>query len=224
MNEVNFQDDLARLGLGPRQETESKGDDLGQEDFLTLMLAQFRNQDPFSPMENGEFLGQLAQFGTVDGIDQLNGAFASLSATLYSDQALQAANLVGHRVLANSDRAYLPESGKLSGAVELTSSAENVQIDILDDSGQLLRRLELGQQAPGLVEFQWDGMTDGGEPAEPGNYSIEARVIRGNNVEGVATLVNAQIDSVNLGGTQGGMSLNLAGGEVLSMSQVRRIL
>ena len=224
MNEITLQDDLARLGLGPRQETESKGDDLGQEDFLTLMLAQFQNQDPLSPVDDAEFLGQLAQFGTVEGIGELNDAFASLSASLYSDQALQAANLVGHRVLANSDRAYLPESGNLTGAVELTSSAQNVQIDILDDSGQLLRRLELGQQAPGLVEFQWDGMTDGGELADPGNYSIEARVIRGNSVEGVATLVNAEINSVNLGGAEGGMSLNLAGGEVLSMTQVRRIL
>ncbi len=224
MNEITLQDDLARLGLGPRTEVEDNSNDLGQEDFLTLMLAQFRNQDPLSPVEDAEFLGQLAQFGTVDGIGELNDAFASLSATLYSDQALQAANLVGHRVLANSDRAHLPESGNLSGAVELSSSAQNVQVDILDDSGQLLRRLELGQQARGLVEFQWDGMTDGGEPAEPGNYSIEARIIRGNTVEGVATLVNAQIDSVNLGGAQGGMSLNLAGGEVLSMSQVRRIL
>lgn len=224
MNEITLQDDLARLGLGPRTEVEDNSNDLGQEDFLTLMLAQFRNQDPLSPVEDAEFLGQLAQFGTVDGIGELNDAFASLSTTLYSDQALQAANLVGHRVLANSDRAHLPESGNLSGAVELSSSAQNVQVDILDDSGQLLRRLELGQQARGLVEFQWDGMTDGGEPAEPGNYSIEARIIRGNTVEGVATLVNAQIDSVNLGGAQGGMSLNLAGGEVLSMSQVRRIL
>ena len=188
------------------------------------MIAQFRNQDPFSPMENGEFLGQLAQFGTVDGIDRLNGAFAGLSETLYSDQALQAANLVGHRVLASSDRAYLPESGSLAGAVELSSGAENVQVDILDASGQLLRRLELGQQAAGLVEFRWDGRTGGGEPADSGNYAIEARVIRGNSVEGLATLVDAQIDSVNLGGAQGGMSLNLAGGEVLSMSQVRRIL
>ena len=224
MNEITLQDDLARLGLGPRQETESKGDDLGQEDFLTLMLAQFRNQDPLNPAEDAEFLGQLAQFGTVDGIGELNNAFASLSATLYSDQALQAANLVGHRVLANSDRGYLPESGNLSGAVELTSSAQNVQIDILDDSGQLLRRLDLGEQAPGLVEFQWDGTTDGGESVDPGNYSIEARIIRGNSVEGIATLVDAQIDSVNLGGAQGGMSLNLTGGEVLSMGQVRRIL
>lgn len=224
MNEITLQDELARLGLNRQPEAENKGDDLGQEDFLALMIAQFQNQDPFSPMENGEFLGQLAQFGTVDGIDQLNSAFAGLSQTLYSDQALQAANLVGHRVLAASDRAYLPESDSLAGAVGLSSSAENVQIDILDASGQLLRRLELGQQAAGLVEFQWDGMTDGGERADPGNYSIEARVIRGSSVEGVETLVNAQIDSVNLGGAQGGMSLNLAGGGVLSMSQVRRIL
>ena len=224
MNEISLQDDINRLGLGARPPAEQQGDDLGQDDFLTLMLAQFRNQDPFSPMENGEFLGQLAQFGTVEGIDELNSAFAGLSETLYSDQALQAANLVGHRVLASSDRAYLDEAGNLKGAVELSSGAENVQIDILDDTGQLLRRLELGQQSRGLIEFQWDGRTDGGERAAAGNYTIEARVVRGSSVEGLEPLVDARIDSVSLGGPRGGMTLNLTGGEVLSMSQVRRIL
>ena len=224
MNEVTFADDLSRLGLSARQPEETSRGELGQEDFLTLMIAQFRNQDPFEPMDDGEFLGQLAQFGTVDGIDQLNGAFSSLSEALYSDQALMAANLVGHRVLAVSDRGYLPDTGNLEGAVELTTSAENVQIDVLDASGQLLRRMDLGQQPPGLVNFEWDGLSDRGEAAGAGTYSIEARVIRGTSAEGTETLIHAEIASVNLGRAGQGMTLNVAGGDVLTMSQVKRIL
>ena len=226
MNEVSLADDVARLGLGARPPAENNDDELGQGDFLTLMIAQFRNQDPFSPMDNGEFLGQLAQFGTVDGIDQLNRAFSDLSDSFYSDQALQAANLVGHRVLAASDRAYLPEDGSLNGTIALAASAQNVQIDVLDSSGQLLRRLNLGEQEPGLIEFEWDGITDaaGADAASPGTYTLEARVIRGANVEGTETLIEAQIDSVNLGRLGQGMTLNVEGGDVLTMNQVRRIL
>lgn len=224
MPEISLSDDLTRLGFAAPPPADNNRGDLGQRDFLTLMIAQFRNQDPFEPMDNGEFLGQLAQFGTVDGIERLNNSFFELSETLYTDQALQAANLVGHTVLAVSDRGYLPAEGNMSGAVELSVSAENVQIDIMDSSGQLIRRLDLGQQPAGLLEFQWDGMTDGRERVSAGNYTISARVIRGLNVESVQTLVEADIDSVNLGRFGQGMTLNLAGGEVLSMSQVRRIL
>ena len=112
----------------------------------------------------------------------------------------------------------------MKGAVALTSSAENVQIDILDSSGQLIRRMDLGEQPSGLLEFEWDGLTDSQESASEGNYTIRARVIRGLNVESVETAVTADIVSVNLGRFGQSMTLNLAGGEVLSMEQVLRIL
>ncbi len=88
-------------------------DSLGQEDFLTLMISQFRNQDPFEPMDNGEFLGQLAQFSTVNGISSLNAAFAGLAGSMQDNQALQAAGLVGHSVLAVTDIAYLDDEQSL---------------------------------------------------------------------------------------------------------------
>lgn len=224
MQAITLQDDLARLGLGTPPPAEPVSGDLGQNDFLILMIAQFKNQDPFEPMDNGAFLGQLAQFGTVDGIDRLNAGFSELSASLSTDQALQAANLVGHTVLAVSDRGYLPPEGNLHGAIELSSSAENIQIDITDASGQLIRRMDLGLQAAGLVDFEWDGMTDGQELANTGNYTISARVFRGVTVEGAETMVKANIASVNLGRFGQSMTLNVAGGEVLTMNQVRSIL
>ncbi|HEU4618215.1 MAG TPA: flagellar hook capping FlgD N-terminal domain-containing protein, partial [Gammaproteobacteria bacterium] len=68
---------LRGLGLTGRTD-ESAGaqspDKLGQADFLRLMITQLRNQDPFKPMESGEFLGQIAQFGTVSGIDEVRTA------------------------------------------------------------------------------------------------------------------------------------------------------
>ena len=223
MNDLAAIDDLSRLGLTQRRVEEQTDNELGQEDFMTLMIAQFRNQDPFEPMDNGEFLGQLAQFGAVDGIDRLNQSFAGLSDSIYSDQALQASNLVGRNVLAASDTAFLPPEGPLRGAVEIGSSAENIEIDIKDRSGQLIRRLNLGQQPPGLVEFSWAGVTEQLDQAIPGTYRVDARVVRGTSVESVQTLINARVNSVNLGGASG-MNLNVDGGETLTMNQIRRIL
>jgi len=224
MSQVSLQEDLARLGLTTRQNVEKTDNELGQEDFMTLMIAQFRNQDPFEPMDNGAFMGQLAQFGAVDGIDRLNRSFEGLSQSMYSDQALQAANLVGRDVLASSPAAFLPAGGSLRGAVDLAAGAQNVEVDILDASGQLIQRLELGQQPPGIATFEWNGMSRNLEAAAPGNYRFEARVIRGSSIEGTETLVNARIDSVSLGGAGRGLTLNIAGGETLTLDQVRRIL
>jgi flagellar basal-body rod modification protein FlgD len=214
-------DDFQSFAPRPQQASRS---DLGQEDFLTLMITQFKNQDPFEPMDNGEFLGQLAQFSTVSGIESLNNSFTGLSGSMQDNQALQAAALVGHSILAVTDTGFLADSGILKGATEIESSASNIQIDITDRSGALVQRLNLGQQPPGLVNFTWDGIDSSGNRAESGQYQVSARIIRGTNIESAATVIEAQIKSVTLGQFGSGMSLNLEGGQQMPLGQVYQII
>lgn len=221
MTEISGFADFGALPPPPGKEVSG---DLAQEDFLTLMITQFQNQDPFEPMDNGDFLGQLAQFGTVNGIEQLNSSFVSLQSSIQSEQALQAANLVGHPVLATMESGYLEEGNALSGAVELDASASDVQIEITDINGELIRRLELGSQAPGLARFEWDGSNLNGERVPPGHYNVSSRVIRGGYIESAETLMEADIESVSLGAAGQGLTLNMRGGDTLSLTQVRRIL
>jgi flagellar basal-body rod modification protein FlgD len=221
MNEITPFQDAQLNAQPPAQQSRTE---LGQEDFLKLMITQFRNQDPFKPMDNGQFLGQLAQFSTVNGIGSLNEGFAGLASSLKSEQALQAANLVGRNVLAEADAAYIGPGGSVPGAVELESSAANVQIEITDATGQLVRRMDLGEQPAGLVRFEWDGRDSKGDIVPSGPYQVAARVARGNQVEGVATLLEATVESVTLGKAGEGMTLNLPGGGTLSLDQVRRII
>src|SRR5271167_2069376 len=78
------------------------GTTLGGTDFLTLMLAQLKNQDPTSPVDSNTFLSQLASLSEVQGITQLNSSFSTMSNSLISNQAMQASSLLGHQVLAAS--------------------------------------------------------------------------------------------------------------------------
>jgi flagellar basal-body rod modification protein FlgD len=220
MTEVNA---FSGLGLSTPKASSKDRSDLGQEDFMTLMIAQFRNQDPFEPMDNGDFLGQLAQFGTVSGIDQLNGAFSGLQSSISSDQALQAANLVGRTVLAETNGGYVTGGSSLAGAVELPASASNVQIEITNASGELVRRFDIGQQPAGMARFNWDGRNSAGNVVADGAYRVNARVQRGVQVESAPTLIEADIASVTLGRNGQGLTLNLAGGEQLSLAAVRQI-
>lgn len=202
----------------------ARNDELGQADFLTLMITQFKNQDPFKPMENGEFLGQIAQFSTVSGIESLNTSFAGLADSIQGEQALQAANLVGHSVLAVTDVGYLAEGGQINGVIELEASAGEVQIDIADESGELLQTLSLGQQPAGMTSFSWDGTDAAGEALAAGHYKVSARVVRGAQVESTAIALESNIQSVTLGQFGSGMLLNLNGGGTLSLSQVYQII
>ena len=214
---------LSNAGLFAPQQQQSRSD-LGQEDFLTLMITQFKNQDPFEPMDNGQFLGQLAQFSTVNGIESLNSSFASLQGALLDEQALQASNLVGRSVLAVSDTGYFDGRSTLSGAIDLEQSVNNVQIDITDANGALVRRLELGDQSAGLVNFEWDGLDADGETMQSGDYRISARVTSGALTENVPTLIRADIQSVTLGRAGGQMSLSIDGGGKLSLAQIYQII
>ena len=92
---------LEKIGVKSNDETSSlkKKDTLGQSDFLKLMTTQLQNQDPFSPMENGDFIAQMAQFSTVTGIAEMGESLKSLSNQLGEFRIATATNLLGHSVL-----------------------------------------------------------------------------------------------------------------------------
>lgn len=196
---------------------------LGQEDFLELMTTQLQNQDPFEPMENGDFLAQIAQFSTVSGIQDLQGSFESLSQSLVSNQALQAAGLVGRSVLAPTGIAALEQGGAVKGVVELPASSTDVNVTITDAGGQTIRTVELGGQAAGNAHFQWDGLTDNGSYANPGTYFISANADYDGSNTAVETLISSPVESVTLGNS-GGLLLDLKGIGQLDFTEVRQIL
>ncbi len=223
MNIIDDNPYLRDAGLGVSTEP-AQPEALGQDAFLELMIAQFRNQDPFEPMTNGEFLSQLAQFGTVSGIQELQGSFDTLASAINSDQALSASNLVGHDVLARSELARLSDNGQIRGAIEIDGAAEAVEIDITDANGQLVKTLSLGSQAAGLVDFDWDGTNQDAEPMVNGIYQLSARVIRSGRTETVGTLIRAEVESVSLTRDGLGVRLNTAEQGSLLFSDIDRIL
>src|SRR5580693_4591788 len=111
---------------------------LGGTDFLTLMLAQLKNQDPTSPVDSNTFLSQLAQLSEVQGITSLNTSFSALSSSLSSSQALQASSLLGHQVLVSSSTATIAAGGTVSGAVNVPQTTSQVLLNISDSSGALV--------------------------------------------------------------------------------------
>lgn len=215
-------DQLDSLGLSRREPLKKK--ELGQEDFLKLMTTQLTNQDPMKPMENGEFLGQIAQFASVRGLETLNESFASLKDSLYSNQALQASVLVGRSVLIPGKVGMLtPERGTLAGAAELPANVDDLTVRITDAVGQTIRAIPMGAQRAGNVDFVWDGKDEGGRLMPPGYYGVQASGRVAGQSVATETMVEAHVDSVSLGGSSGSVSLNLAGLGARDFQDVREI-
>src|SRR6204780_4161162 len=149
--------------------TAANGVSLGGTDFLTLMLAQLKNQDPTSPVDSNEFLSQLASLSEVQGITQLNTSFASLSNSLVSSQALQASSLLGHQALVASSTGTLSTAGAtLSGAVSVPQTSSQVTLNITNSSGVLVQSINLGAQPAGLANYSWNGQMSNGSQAPAG--------------------------------------------------------
>ncbi len=217
---------LDALGLRSTQQlqaTEAPTQELGQGDFMELMVTQLRNQDPFKPMENGDFIAQMAQFSTVSGIAELQESFSALSDSLVSNQALQAASLVGHSVLAPSNIGSLEAGGAISGSLEIPATSSNVSVSVYDQTGQLVRNLQLGQQGAGVTEFTWDGIMDNGQFAAPGSYFLAAEAEYDGQYAALETMIESQVENVTLD-QSGGLLLGLSGGVTLDFSEIRQIL
>ncbi len=216
------QTQLQQMGLAHSASSKPK-DKLGQEDFMRLMITQLTNQDPFQPMESGEFLGQLAQFGTVSGINDMQKSFQQLAASLQGNQALQAAALVDKEVQVGAREAYLPPSGQMRGVVDVPQGVTRPVLDIFDLTGSLVARVPLTLDGSGKGHFQWDGAMANGSQAPAGFYELSASGnYDGQNVA-LETLVSGRVESVSVGGRNGGLALTVTGLGEVDFSRVRGI-
>lgn len=210
-------------GSAARAEDSRPKDQLGQAEFLELMIAQLKNQDPFKAMDPSQFLGQLAQFGTVSGIQEVQGAISSLSESMRSAQVLEGATMVGRSVLVAADEIALAEEGSVAGAVDVPEGATNVQITVRDDAGQIVRRIALPDGSAGLKDFTWDGLTDEGTRAAAGEYTFEAVGTVAGASSSLETLLSSRVSSVIIDPARG-LTLNTHDLGAQRLSDVRRVM
>mgnify|MGYP000538832880 CR=1 FL=1 len=216
-------DTAQQLGLSVVDAVKPKEQELGQEQFLKLMTTQLTHQDPTKPMENGDFLAQMAQFSTVEGIGDLNESFQTFAGSMTSSQSLEAAGLVGKSVSVSSTKGGLGFGSPLVGNIKLNSATNQATVNIKDQTGAVVKTLNLGSQSEGLKKFEWDGILDDGSYATPGVYNIEAQAsINGQNTA-LETFMGAKVESVDLGDPQKGVVLNLGQLGAVEFSKVEQV-
>jgi flagellar basal-body rod modification protein FlgD len=200
----------------------NKKDQLGQKQFMQLMIAQLRNQDPTQPADPSAFLSQLAQFGTVSGIQSMQDSLTSLSDALRSSQVLGGTNMVGHYILADSSDAVLDTTGQVAGSTTIPEGATEASLVITDASGQLVRKMPISAQQ-GESDFLWDGTTDLGTRAPAGNYKVSAFAKVGGASEELTTQLVGHVGSVTIDPNNNSLTLNTDLGPI-SLGRVRRVM
>jgi len=199
-----------------------KTNEMGQDEFLKLMITQMKNQDPTKPMDSNEFVSQMAQFSQATGIKSLNTSFSSLATSLQSNQALQASSMVGRDVLVESERLQLGSNGA-SFAVDLPSAASQVDVEITDGAGAVVRKLSLGQTEAGVYDLRWDGLAADGSRAPLGNYKVKVTAAVDGKEEAAAALSRVTVQSVTLPRNGTTPQLNLVDFGSVNMDAIRRV-
>lgn len=205
--------------INPTQASGSQ-EELGKNQFLDLMIAQMNNQDPLDPAKNEDFIAQLAQFSTVEGIENMNKSMAGMAAAMQSSLAVQASSLVGRSVMVPSNQAVLGANG-LGGSVDVAQTSGNVVMEISGVNGELVRNIELGPRSAGSLRFGWDGQTDSGDYAEQGLYRVRAYSDVAGVRQELAVNLPDQVVSVSIG--DAGVMANLASGGSVAATAIKEI-
>ncbi len=200
---------LKKIGVNNEGDTKNASKDtLGQSDFLKLMTTQLQNQDPFAPMENAEFIAQMAQFSTVTGITDMNTTLASMADQLGEFRIATAANLLGSSVMIPGNYARPDESGQIHGMLDLPSASGITNLTFSNANGEVLHQMALGAQPAGLVGFTWSDLPES-VLASGEAVRIEAFADMGKGMESLTPSVFAEILAASTGDAATGVMLDV---------------
>jgi flagellar basal-body rod modification protein FlgD len=162
--------------------------ELGKEDFLTLLLAELKNQDPLNPADNTEFVAQLAQFSSLEQLTSMN---TNLEDNLASNTSMSEAvtnamivNYFGKEVTAEtSSFVFDGENAKLNFNLETAALAGTIKV--YDADGNVVKSSTLSGLEEGDNTIEWDGSTNAGGTADAGiyTYTLALTDVNGDTVE-----------------------------------------
>lgn len=191
---------------------------LGKDAFLTMLVAQMKNQDPLNPMENTEFTAQLAQFSSLEQMFNVNENLKNIQMTQSSLNNTQSVSIIGKEIKAEGNSIKLSNGAPVDINYKLSSAAKEVRINIYDSRGELVRTILLSSQDAGEQSFVWDGKDGSGNSLSDGAYSfmVSAKDLIGTEVS-VTPLIKGQVTGVSF---DSGNTLLSVGGQRVSLGSV----
>ena len=198
---------------------------LGKDDFLRLLTVQLQHQDPLSPVENEDFIAQLAQFSSLEQLENINSNLQDgIDLDLILTQVLNntaAAGLIGKTVIADGGAVHLDDSGSSEIHFDLASAADHVVIRITDETGAVVQTLRQDDVAAGRNHVTWNGEDAQGNRRPEGTYNVEIEAYdpQDNQID-VTPLLMGKITGVRFDGGEARLmvaGLELGIGEIIEI-------
>jgi flagellar basal-body rod modification protein FlgD len=217
---------LGQYEAGLAAETTS-GTAQDKDMFLKLLIAQLTHQDPLNPVEDKEFIAQLAQFTSVEELQKISAGVEEMNGNYVKQQVTTAASFMGLRVSAKGDLVSLTDTASPSSYVyaefprEATSVTFNVYAtDAEGNPSSLVYSESLGGVQAGTQPYRWNGYASNGARCPAGNYVATFSALDG---EGKNILVNTSSIGVVIGvetSTDGNHYLYLEDGRKVRLNDI----
>ena len=194
---------------------------MGKDDFLTLLVAQLKNQDPMNPDDPTEFTAQLAQFSSLEQLFNINESMESLTSAQKQSDRFATMDLIGKTVSYQDGDFTMEAEGSASVGYQLDGLADSVTLYIKDSSGATVATLHPTELSEGNHYIDWNGMNSDDEHVPAGDYSIMLQAAAGFGEESIAVspLVQSEVTGVDFNNDTGDAILyTYAGAEISSDS------
>lgn len=196
---------------------------LDQTDFMTILLAQLKYQDPNNPMDDTEMAAQLVQYSNLEALNKINDGVQSIAEATSNDNILSGVNYIG-KSIKSSGYNLTVSSGTVSTLYYgLGEAVTDVTANIYDKDGDLIRSEALGSKGIGDYSYVWDGKDTSGTAMADGTYGI---IVKATNAEGKSVLVQSQISGKVTGvkTSNGTVYLELADGRTVELANVTEVV
>lgn len=196
---------------------------LDQTDFMTILLAQLKYQDPNNPMDDTEMASQLVQYSNLEALNKINDGVQSIVDSTNNDSILAGVNYIGKSIKSTGFNLTVDEGTVSTLYYSLGEAVTNVTANVYDKDGDLLRSESLGSKGIGDYTYVWDGKDTNGTAQTDGTYGV---IIRAENAEGKTVLVQSQISGKVTGvkTTNGTVYLELADGRTVELANVTEVV
>lgn len=180
---------------------------INQADFLQLITAQLKDQNPMSPADPTQFVSQLEGMSEVSSMQNMQNSLAA-------SQIMNGTTLLGHSVLAPGATSSLAAGGAIAGAVTAPQGASQLTVSITDSSGNPVTSFKVTPNDSGLTPFSWNGTTSTGTAAPAGQYNIAVSASVNGSSQQVDPMVISKVSTVTIDPTSQSVDVNTDSGSV----------
>jgi flagellar basal-body rod modification protein FlgD len=144
---------------------------MGKDDFLKLLVAQLKNQDPLNPTDSTNFTAQLAQFSSLEQLQNINDSLSGFQSSQSTTNNIQSADFIGKTVTATGNSFSVADGKADPIRFDLNNNADNVYLQVYDKYGNFVTDIQAGALKAGEQAVNWDAHDSNGTAVSDGSYT-----------------------------------------------------